>query len=300
MWTACRQGPGDAASGVIPLPRLDWEAPRRYSLGASPGLAAPLPGGPLEAQDIVYGVRPVQEALSAQPEDVIEIRVAKGRHGPGIERMLADARARGIPVHPRPADALTKAAGSDHHQGLVAIIRGFRYAELDTLIQAARGASAPPMIVALDCVQDPHNLGAVLRSAHALGALGVVIPRDRAVGVTPTVRKTSAGATSHVPIAQVTNLARALRALFDEGGLWPLALIPDGPRPLAELDLTLPLTLVVGSEGKGIRPAVRKACELEGRIPLMGQVASLNASAAAAIACYEVARQRAAAGDPRR
>jgi 23S rRNA (guanosine2251-2'-O)-methyltransferase len=145
--------------------------------------------------------------------------------------------------------------------------------------------------VLLDGVEDPQNLGAVIRSAHALGADGVVVPRDRAAAVTPAVAKASAGAVEHCPVVRVTNLARTVEEL-KEGGIWTVAAVPDGGRELQEIDLTGPTALVIGGEGQGIRPLVRRTCDHEARIPMVGRVGSLNASASAAIALYEAARQR--------
>lgn len=251
----------------------------------------------MSESEILFGVHPLREAIRAQPGDVLQIEVARGRHGPGVEQLLEEARRLGIPVHLRPPEAVTRAAGSEHHQGLVARIKGFEYADEEAVLAACRTPGA--LVVLLDCIQDPGNLGAILRSAHALGAHAAVVPKDRAVGVTPTVRKAAAGAVAHLPVGRVTNLARFAERLFEEAGLWILGLDHDAKVNLDRLDLTLPLGVVVGSEGKGIRPAVAKACQLKGRIPMAGRIGSLNASAASAIAFYEIARQRGrAAGSP--
>jgi 23S rRNA (guanosine2251-2'-O)-methyltransferase len=143
----------------------------------------------------------------------------------------------------------------------------------------------------LDGVTDPQNLGALARSAHALGAHGLVVPKDRAAGVTPAAFKAAAGALEHIPVARVTNVSRALEDL-KERGVWTVALAADGDRDLREVDLTSPIALVLGSEGKGVRPLVRKTCDHVARIPMAGRVGSLNVGAAGAIALYEVARQR--------
>jgi 23S rRNA (guanosine2251-2'-O)-methyltransferase len=145
--------------------------------------------------------------------------------------------------------------------------------------------------VVLDGVEDPHNLGAVIRSAHALGAHGVVIPKDRAVGVTPAAAKASAGAVERCPVARVTNVAKTLETL-KEAGVWSVALAADGERALGEVDLAGPTALVLGSEGEGLRPLVRKTCDLSARIPMSGELDSLSVSASAAVALYEAARQR--------
>jgi 23S rRNA (guanosine2251-2'-O)-methyltransferase len=144
----------------------------------------------------------------------------------------------------------------------------------------------------LDGVTDPQNLGALIRSAHALGAHGVVLPKDRAAGITPLVTKAAAGALEHCPIARVTNLSRAVDQM-KENGIWTVALAADGDKALGDIDLKEPTALVLGSEGAGVRPLVRKTCDHVARIPMGGQVGSLNVSAAGAISLYEVARQRA-------
>jgi 23S rRNA (guanosine2251-2'-O)-methyltransferase len=160
------------------------------------------------------------------------------------------------------------------------------------VLAAAEASGRPPLVVLLDGVEDPHNLGAVVRSAHALGAHGVVLPRDRAAGVTPAAAKASAGAVEHVAIVRVTNLVRALEEL-KEAGLWAVGAVPEGERDIASVDLRGPTALVLGGEGQGIRPLVQRTCDHLVRIPMLGRVGSLNASAAAAIALYEAVRQRA-------
>jgi 23S rRNA (guanosine2251-2'-O)-methyltransferase len=159
----------------------------------------------------------------------------------------------------------------------------------------AAGQGVAALLVVLDGVEDPHNLGAIIRSAHAMGAHGVVIPRDRAVGITAAVAKASAGAVERCPVARVVNVSQALEEL-KAGGVWTVALAPDAERPLCEQDLKVPTALVLGSEGEGIRPLVRRSCDLQARIPMPGDLESLSVSAAAAIALYEVARQRGSTG----
>jgi 23S rRNA (guanosine2251-2'-O)-methyltransferase len=180
----------------------------------------------------------------------------------------------------------------------VAVVADFRYAELGDLLEAAKRAGEPALVVVLDGVEDPHNLGAVIRSAQALGAHGVVIPRDRAVGVTATAAKASAGAIERCKVARVTNIARSLEEM-KEAGLWTVALAADGDRTLGEVDLSGPMVLVLGSEGDGVRPLVRKSCDFVARVPMKGGFESLNVSATAAVALYEAARQRAARGEKR-
>jgi 23S rRNA (guanosine2251-2'-O)-methyltransferase len=243
---------------------------------------------------VVYGVNPVRELLRAGGA-ITELWLADGARGATaeIERLARGGPAR---VRAAPRSRLDELAGTDRHQGVVALVADFAYEDLDDLLAAARATGEPPLLVVLDQIEDPQNLGAIIRSAHALGAHGVVIPRDRAAGVTAAVAKASAGAVEHTRVARVTNVAQALETL-KEAGVWSVATDAAGDRTLAEVDLTGPTALVVGSEGKGVRPLVRRTADHVARIPMSGKVGSLNASAAAAICLYEAARQR--SGRPR-
>lgn len=242
---------------------------------------------------IVYGVNPVRELLRAGGEGLGELWLAEGStRGAAFAELERLGRAAHAKVHAAPRAKLDRLAGTDRHQGVVAVVADFRYAALDGLLAAAAGTGRPPLVVVLDGVEDPHNLGAIIRSAHALGAHGVVIPKDRAVGVTPAVAKAAAGAVERCPVARVTNVAKTIDALKEEG-IWSVALVADGERALADVDLRGPIALVLGSEGEGVRPLVRRSCDLSARIPMTGDLDSLSVSAAAAVALYEVARQRA-------
>jgi 23S rRNA (guanosine2251-2'-O)-methyltransferase len=248
----------------------------------------------------VYGVNPVLEALRAHPQEVLRVLVERGR----AERVVAAAREAGVRVEEAAHGELERRSSSGVHQGVGAELSEFRYVELLDLVggggvppppggarRAQHAIGERPFLLVLDGVTDPQNLGALARSAHALGAHGIVVPKDRAAGVTPAAFKAAAGALEHIPVARVTNLARALEDL-KERGVWTVALAADGDRELREIDLTSPIALVLGSEGKGVRPLVRKTCDHVARIPMAGRVGSLNVAAAGAIALYEVARQR--------
>ncbi|HEY2031141.1 MAG TPA: 23S rRNA (guanosine(2251)-2'-O)-methyltransferase RlmB [Myxococcales bacterium] len=235
----------------------------------------------------VYGVNPVLEALRAHPQDVLRVLVEHKR-SQGAQRVAQAASALGVRVEE--AGDLDRRARGGVHQGVGAELAEFEYLELSELLQRS---PAPAFVLVLDGVTDPQNLGALVRSAHALGAHGVVLPKDRAASVTPTVTKAAAGALEHCPIARVTNLSRAVDDL-KEAGLWTVALAAEGDKELSEVDLTTPIALVLGSEGAGVRPLVRKTCDHVARIPMAGKVASLNVAAAGAVALYEVARQRSA------
>jgi 23S rRNA (guanosine2251-2'-O)-methyltransferase len=242
---------------------------------------------------VVYGMNPVRELLRSEAEGLSELWLAEGGDRPRafaeLERM---ARDRGAKVRSAPRPRLDRLAGVTQHQGIVAVVADYRYREVEEILALAAASGRPALVVLVDGVEDPHNLGAIVRSAHALGAHGVVIPRDRAAGITPSAAKASAGAVEHVPVARVTNLVRCLEDL-KEAGLWTVVAVPDGEEELAGVDLRGPVALVVGGEGQGVRPLVRRTCDHAVRIPMQGRVGSLNASAAAAIALYEAARQRA-------
>jgi 23S rRNA (guanosine2251-2'-O)-methyltransferase len=240
---------------------------------------------------IVYGVRPVEELVRARPRDVSVVYLAEGIRSPETERVVQAARERGISVEIRPRRMIAELAGAGAHQGLVAVTGRFRYVTVDDLLAAAARLGQPPLVVLLDGITDPHNLGAIVRSAEVLGAHGVVVPARGSASVTPGAVKASAGATERVPIAEVSNLLRAIDALRDKGVRVLGAGAGEGER-LDRVDLRGPLALVVGAEGRGMREAVARRCDGQFHIPQRGAVASLNASVAAAIALYEAARQR--------
>jgi 23S rRNA (guanosine2251-2'-O)-methyltransferase len=243
---------------------------------------------------VVYGLNPVRELLRAAGAEVSELWLAEGgTRGAAFAELERLARQGGAKVRAAPRPKLDRLAGTDRHQGVVAVVADFRYSDVADLLAAAKASGRPPLLVVLDGVEDPHNLGAIIRSAHALGANGVIIPKDRAVGVTPAVAKAAAGAVERCLIARVTNVAQAVEALKEEG-VWSVALAADGDRPLREIDLKGPTALVLGSEGEGIRPLVRRKCDLAARIPMMGDLDSLSVSASASVALYEAARQRGA------
>ena len=239
----------------------------------------------------VYGVNPVLEALRVHPNEVVRVLLERGKEGrrsQGADRVAHAAAQAGVRVEDVRQGDLTHRSRSGVHQGVGAELADFRYAELDDLLAGFRG---PALLLVLDGVTDPQNLGALVRSAYALGAHGVVLPKDRAAGVTPAAFKAAAGALEHCPVARVTNLSRALERMKEQG-IWTVALAAEADQELSALDLTVPTALVLGSEGAGVRPLVRKTCDHLARIPMAGQVGSLNVAAAGAVALYEIARQR--------
>jgi 23S rRNA (guanosine2251-2'-O)-methyltransferase len=245
----------------------------------------------------VYGVNPVLEALKAHPKDVVRVLVERGHEGRksrGADRVGQAAADAGVRVEDVPQGDLAHRSRSGAHQGVGAELTQFRYAELEDVLSAIEGTA---LLLVLDGVTDPQNLGTLARNAHALGAHGIVVPKDRAAGITPAAFKAAAGALEHCPVARVTNLSRALD-LMKEQGIWTVTLAEDGEKEIGELDLTVPTALVLGSEGSGVRPLVRKTCDHVARIPMAGQVGSLNVAAAGAVALYEVLRQRRLPGTP--
>jgi len=230
--------------------------------------------------EIIYGVRPVIEALRGGRREIFEVLDASGN-----AQVAKAATASGVPVKKFSQERVAELARGGVHQGVAARVAPYPYVELDDVL-----AAPDPLVIVLDGVTDPHNLGAVLRVADGAGASGVVIPKDRAVGVTAAVVKASAGASEHAPIARVTNLRRAIDRM-KEAGLWVYA-AEVGGTAYTGLDLTGPVGLVLGSEGRGMRRLVREGCDGAVSIPMLGTIGSLNVSVAAAVLLYEARRQR--------
>ncbi len=243
------------------------------------------------SERIVFGVRPVDELVRARPRDVSVVYVADGTRSPELERVVQTAKERGVSVEFRPRRLVAELAGAGVHQGILAVTGAFRYVTVNDVLNAAKQAGEAPLLVLLDGITDPHNLGAIVRSAEVLGAHGVVIPARGAAPVTAGAVKASAGATERVRIAEVLNLLKAVDGLREAGVRVLGAGAGSGAR-LDEVDLRGPTALVVGAEGKGMREAVARRCDGLFHIPQRGEVSSLNASVAAAIALYEAARQR--------
>lgn len=235
----------------------------------------------------ISGFNPVSEAFESDIFQVLELVLA--RRDSRSEELTGRASARGIPIRHESREALSQRLGHAHHQGVAALVPQYPTSSLETWIEKPLAERDPLLI--LDSIQDPQNLGAIIRSGCFLGAKAVLLPRDRAVQMTSTVVKIAAGGASHLPVVLVTNLARAMERL-KESGLWIAGLDVEGPSSLYDADLSVPLGLVVGNEQKGMRPLVKKQCDLLFHIPASGPMESLNASAAAAVALAEVQRQR--------
>ncbi len=240
---------------------------------------------------VVFGVRPVEELCRARPREVAVVYVADGHRSKETDQVIATAKDRRITVEYRPRALIAQLAGQGTHQGIVAITGEFVYMEVGELITRAFAGPSAPMLLLLDGVTDPHNLGALVRSAEVLGAQGVIIPNHKAAPVTGTVVKASAGATERMSIAQVANLLRTIDGLR-ERGIRVLGAAAEGGQPLAQTDLRGPTAFVLGAEGAGMREAVARRCDGLVQIPQAGTVASLNVSVAGAILLYEAARQR--------
>ena len=238
----------------------------------------------------VYGRHPVLELLRSAGRRADEVAVLAGGRGP-LAEVVALARRAGVKVSFRTREQLTAMAGSQDHQGVVARVTAAEYVDVEDVLEIPRTRGEPAFLMALDQVQDPRNLGALLRTADAFGAHGVVIPKHHAVGLTEAAARTAMGAVEHVRVARATNLVAALEKL-KESGVWiyGTALV-GGVSPWAA-DLRGPICLVLGSEGEGLRPLVARACDVMLSIPMAGRVGSLNVSAAGAVLAYEVARQR--------
>ncbi len=240
---------------------------------------------------IVYGLHAVRAVLCLRPQDVTRLSIAAARDDARVRELRELAAKRGVKATAASAEALDQETGGAAHQGVVAEVRPSVPLDENTLLDLLTAAPGPALVLVLDGVSDPHNLGACLRTADAAGATAVVAPRDRAAGLTPVVRKVAAGAAETVPFAQVTNLARALRDM-KEAGLWIAGTAGDGEQELFQADLAGPLAVVMGSEGKGLRRLTREICDFSLRLPMQGAVASLNVSVAAGIVLYEALRQR--------
>lgn len=245
------------------------------------------------SDEMIYGMNPVLEALRGSRR-AFELFVASGANDRRLEKLLKLAAEKSVPVRQREKRDLARLCGTEHHQGVALRVEGFPYADLADLLDNWRIAGTSGLVLVLDGIQDPHNLGALIRTAACAGANGVIIPRDRAAAVTPTVEKSSAGAVETIPIAQVTNIAQTLAEL-KEAGFWIYGASGESAEPVYRQDLTGNVALVIGSEGEGLRPLVRKMCDLLVAIPLQGGVSSLNASVAGGVLMFEVVRQRLAA-----
>jgi len=284
--------------GSFPRPGAPRREPPRAPRRADPPPSRdprPRDEAPLEQADVegrpLFGRNPVLELLRAGSRRVEEIAIVSEGRGPALHDLLNLARRQGVKISFRTRDQLTAMAGDPHHQGVVARVAGASYSSLEDLLTVPAGRGEVPFFLALDQVQDPRNLGAVLRSAEVTGVHGVILPKHHAVGLTGAAAKSAMGAAELVAVARETNLVQALEELKKEG-VWIVGAVPTGGKVPWEMDLTGPLCLVLGGEGEGLRPLVARSCDFLTSLPMRGRLGSLNVSAAAAVLCYEVLRQR--------
>ena len=249
-----------------------------------------------KAEQLIWGIHPVLEALNACPQAVLEIVVDKDKKGQKLEELIKLARNNGIPLGAGADNALPglrkpdKFPEHESSQGVAARIL-LPTLTFDKLLHKMQHASGPVLLLALDSIQDPHNLGAIIRSAVAAGVNGIILPKDRSASITGTVIKVSSGAVFHIDICWVTNLVSSFKVL-KENGIWIFGAVKDASQPIYDTDFTVPACLVIGSEGKGLRPLVADQCDLNISIPMQSSLDSLNASVAAGIILFEIVRQR--------
>ncbi len=241
----------------------------------------------------LFGRNPVMELLRSGGRSVQELAILGEARGPRLQELLALARQAGVKVSFRTRDQLTAMAGSPHHQGVVARVAAAAYWEVADLLALPAVRGEAPFFLALDRVQDPRNLGALLRIAEGAGVHGVIVPKHHAAGLTHAVGKVAMGAIEFVPVAREGNLILALN-LLKKRGIWVIGAVPAGGVAPWGIDLSPPLCLVLGGEGPGLRPLVRGTCDFLVSLPMRGRVGSLNVASAGAVLCYEVVRQRAA------
>jgi 23S rRNA (guanosine2251-2'-O)-methyltransferase len=251
--------------------------------------------GAVESGAKLYGVSPVVEALRGGVRPIEHITIAEGAHQHRLRELMELARSANVPVRRASRADLDRMIGAGaNHQGVVASIAAARYSDTDHVLDAltARiGTVDPPLVVALDGVEDPRNLGAIIRTAECAGAHAIFIPERRAAGLTETVAKTAAGALEHIAVARAANLSRLIEE-FKERGIWAVGTSADATLPYTGWDWTTPCALFLGGEGAGLHRLVRERCDTLVRIPLRGHITSLNVSVAAGIILYEAVRQR--------
>ena len=240
-------------------------------------------------EDLIMGRNTVLEALRSK-RDIHKIWVAEGATKGQIQQVIAVAKENKVMIQTAPKKKLDQMV-EGNHQGVIAQVAAYQYAEIDDIFKLAESRKEDPFILLLDELEDPHNLGSILRTADASGVHGVIIPKRRAVGLTATVAKSSTGAIEHIPVARVTNLSRTIEDL-KERGVWIAGTDAKGSQDYRLMDGTMPLGIVIGSEGKGISRVIKEKCDFLYHLPMVGHVTSLNASVAASLLMYEVYRKR--------
>ena len=237
----------------------------------------------------IEGRNPVIEAFRAG-RTVDKLYVLDGCQDGPVKSILREAKKQSSKIYFVAKERLDSLSETGHHQGVIAVCAAYKYAEVEDILENARKKGEPPFIFLLDGISDPHNLGAIIRTANLAGAHGVIIPKNRAVGLTPTVARTSAGALNYTPVAKVTNLSKTMDELKKEG-LWFVCADMNGEQ-MYRLNLKGAIGLVIGNEGEGVSRLVREKCDFTASIPMFGDIDSLNASVAAGVLAYEIVRQR--------
>ncbi|HZG73255.1 MAG TPA: 23S rRNA (guanosine(2251)-2'-O)-methyltransferase RlmB [Chondromyces sp.] len=245
-------------------------------------------------KEFIAGRNPVLEALKSERE-INKIWIAEGSQKGPMQQIIKKAKEANVLVQFVPKQKIEQMV-KENHQGVVASVAAYDYAEIDDLFAKAEQSGEPPFFLLLDEIEDPHNLGSIMRTADAVGAHGIIIPKRRAVGLTATVAKSSTGAIEYIPVARVTNLARTIDEL-KERGIWIAGTDASGQEDYRQLDGSLPLGLVIGSEGRGMGRLIKDKCDFLIRLPMAGRVTSLNASVAASLLMYEIYRKRHPLGD---
>ena len=268
----------------------DEHAGKRFPRERKPEERVPVRERDAEADGLIEGRNAVTEALRAGTH-IDKIFIARGETDKTLGHIASTARAAGVVVVEADRRKLDYMSATKAHQGVIALAAVREYASVEDILSAARERGEAPLLVVCDEISDPHNLGAIIRTAECVGAHGVIIPKRRSAGLTAVVDKTSAGALEHMAVARVPNLVAAIETL-KKNGLWIYGTAAEGSNELWKTDLTGPACIVIGSEGAGISRLVREKCDFLVSIPLRGQISSLNASAAAAVLLYEALRQR--------
>lgn len=262
---------------------------RRPSYNQRPARSKQPKEGVVVDENILFGRNSVLEVLKSG-RDIEKILVQKGQMEGSIKKIMGDAKQRGIVVQEVEKTKLDEMCNMEKHQGVVAYVSAHKYVEIDEILNDAKSKGEDPFILILENIQDPHNLGAIIRSAHNAGVHGIIISKRRAVGLTSTVSKASAGAIEYTKVAKVSNIAQTIEELKAKG-IWVACADMDGEIIYTD-NLRGPIGIVIGSEGEGVSKLVKSKCDFVVRIPMYGKVTSLNASVAASILAYEVVRQR--------
>ena len=241
--------------------------------------------------EIIYGIHAVTEALRSSSLQIQRVIIGTQKPPPTLQSILDLARERRIPIDFTSKENINKMAKGNAHQNVVGIVEAIPYSDITSILSSWKKSPTKALLLILDGIQDPQNLGSLVRTALGCGTHGIVIPKDRAVGVTPAVVKASAGATAYLPIARVVNLAVTIEDL-KKAGIWVYGATGEANDLIYQLDLNIDLAIVIGAEGKGIRPLVKKKCDRLFSIPMKGPVSSFNAAVSGGMALYEVMRQR--------